>query len=162
MKKITVIDTTFATFDMAGYMIDELENSEHAAELEISRVTVPGFKDLAAPARRASDDGAEMILCAGMPGPEDIDEACSHDASFGLQMVQALTGTTILEIFVHMTEALNDDRSIDTEKLEGICEHRCREHAKNALRMMFHPQEMVERAGSGRRQGGQDVGSMAD
>lgn len=159
-RRFVVVDTTFSRVDMGSILVDELGRSNHVENLDIQRYTVPGFKDLAAYARRSIDGGANIVLAAAMPGPEPIDESCAKDASFGLQMVQAMTGVSVLEIFVHMTEALNPDRSVDEQKLSAICEDRCREHALNAIRMVFDPAEMVERAGSGRRQGGADVGPV--
>lgn len=160
LANFVVVDTTFATVNMGGIICDELLASSYAPDIKLERYTVPGFKDLAAVARRSIDSGANMVLAAGMPGPEPIDESCAKDASFGLQMVQAMTGVSILEIFVHMSEALDDNRNVIDSKLLAICEDRCREHAKNALRMVFAPQDMIDRAGTGRRQGGPDVGSV--
>jgi len=160
MANIVVIDTTFSTVNMGSIICDQINSSDLISDIKLERYTVPGFKDLAAVARRSIDSGADIVLATAMPGPEAIDESCAKDASFGLQMVQALTGVSVLEVFVHMSEVLNADRSIDEAKLIDLCENRCREHADNALRMVFTPESMVDRAGSGRRQGGADVGSV--
>lgn len=107
------------------------------------------------------DHGAGLVIACAMPGPEPIDESCASEASLGLQMVQALTGTSVLEVFVHTNEAARSDGVIDEERLLHIATHRCQAHADNALRMLFDPDEMIERAGSGRRQGADDEGTLA-
>jgi len=160
IKNIVVIDTTFSIVDMGKIVCAQINSSDHITDAKLERYTVPGFKDLAAVARRSIDSGADIVLALAMPGPEPIDESCAKDASYGLQMVQALTGVSVLEIFVHMSEALNEDGSVNEPKLIDICENRCREHADNALRMVYRPEEMIKRAGSGRRQGGPDIGSI--
>jgi riboflavin synthase len=63
-----------------------------------------------------------------------------------------MTNTHIIEVFVHEDEA-EDDR-----ELAWLAEQRTREHAKNALRLAFHPQDLVKEAGTGQRQGFPDAG----
>lgn len=157
---IAIIDTTFALIDMGSIVADEIASSPRSSELNVTRRVVPGFKDLAAAARRAIDDGADLVVACAMPGPEAIDESCAKDASFGLQMVQALTGVSVLEVFVHMSEALIQGEQIDQKKLSTICQRRCAGHANNAVWMTIEPQTMMNRAGTGRRQGADDVGAV--
>ena len=159
---IAIIDTTFSTVDMGALVLDEISQASAGEphSYEIVRRTVPGFKDLTAASRSAIDAGASIVLACGMPGPEPIDESCAKDASFGLQMTQALTGVPVLELFVHMSEALTATGEVDAETLLRICEGRCRGHANNAIAMLAEPDVMIERAGTGRRQGGQDVGPL--
>lgn len=156
--RIVVVDTTFARADMGGIVAARIGQSATVAAVQ--RVTVPGFKDLAAATRRAIDDGAAIVIACGMPGPEPIDESCASEASAGLQMVQALTGTSVLEVFVHMSEALDGDGIVHEATLLEICRRRCEGHADNALLMLFDAEEMVARAGTGRRQGADDEGTL--
>lgn len=156
--RVVVVDTTFARLDMGAIMSARLASL--SGQLTIERVTVPGFKDLAAASRRAINQGAAIVIACAMPGPEPIDESCASEASIGLQMVQALTGTPILEVFVHTTEALDADGTVHPGVLEDLCTHRCEAHADNAARMVLAPTGMVERAGTGRRQGTDDVGGL--
>lgn len=157
---IAVIDTTFASVDMGSVVESRIH--EHAAsdQIETQRTTVPGFKDLAAAARRAIDGGADLVVACAMPGPEPIDESCAKDASLGLQMVQALTGTAVLEVFVHMSEALDERGHVVDDVLQEICLRRCQGHADNAFWMVTDPGHMIARAGTGRRQGADDVGEL--
>ncbi len=158
---ISILDTTFARLDMGTLVSDRVAASPHAAALDVTRVTVPGFKDLTAAARRAIDAGADIVVACAMPGPEPIDESCASEASAGLQHVQALTGTNVLEVFVHMSEALLDNGQVDDAKLSEICVDRCQGHADNAVWMVMEPETMIARAGTGRRQGGADAGAIA-
>jgi len=158
-KRIAVIDTTFASVNMGQVVLDRITTQSASSQIEVTRATVPGFKDLAAASRRAIDHGAALVIACAMPGPEPLDESCAKDASFGLQMVQALTGVAVLEVFVHATEALTRT-GIDELALREICIKRCEGHADNAVWMTTEPHTMVERAGSGRRQGGDDVGQL--
>ena len=160
LATIAVIDTTFARADMGTTVSDRIARTAAAAQVNVTRTTVPGFKDLAAAARRAIDNGADLVVACAMPGPEPIDESCAKDASFGLQMVQALTGVPILEVFVHMNEARLETGDIDEGLLHHICQRRCEGHADNAVWMTTQPTSMTERAGTGRRQGSDDVGTI--
>lgn len=161
MIHIAVIDTTFSRIDMGAIVLDELTKNSLADRMRTSRRTVPGFKDLAAAARNFINGGADIVVACAMPGPEPIDESCAKDASFGLQMVQALTGVPVLEVFVHMAEAMGSEDGLDEAHLAAICERRCRGHADNASTMMLQPEVMITRAGTGRRQGADHEGSLA-
>lgn len=158
-RRIAVLDTTFARVDMGRVVAEQLAASTE--QVTVERSTVPGFKDLAAAARRSIDDGAALVIACAMPGPEPIDEACASEASLGLQMVQALTGTSVLEVFVHTTEAVRSDGVIDEDRLLHIATRRCQGHADNAVRMLMNPDDMTQRAGTGRRQGADDEGALA-
>lgn len=153
---VVVVDTTFARVDMGTIVLQRIGEIASPSELATQRFTVPGFKDLAAVARRVVDQGAAIVIACGMPGPEPIDESCAGDASLGLQLVQALTGTSVLEVFVHTTEAIDGDGRVDEDVLAALCRRRCRGHAENAVRMVLDPAAMVGRAGTGRRQGSDD------
>ncbi|MFQ5815267.1 MAG: 6,7-dimethyl-8-ribityllumazine synthase, partial [Candidatus Hydrothermarchaeaceae archaeon] len=55
MKKIAIVDTTFARYDMAKSAIDELKSNE--TRIKITRRTVPGIKDLAVSCKQLLDEG---------------------------------------------------------------------------------------------------------
>lgn len=152
MKRIGIADTTFARVDMGAIAIDELKSRE--AALTIERLTVPGIKDLPCAARRLIDGGCHLVMALGMPGSADIDKQCAHEASQGLIMVQVLTGIHIIEVFVHLDEAADD------RELKWLTERRTREHAVNALNLLFHPERLTRQAGTGQRQGFKDVGPV--
>lgn len=158
--RVAVVDTTFARLDMGAIVARQVQKTDPHARLAVERVTVPGFKDLTAASRRAINEGAAIVVACGMPGPEAIDESCARDASLGLQMVQALTGVPVLEVFVHMSEALDAAGDVDEGRLADICRRRCEGHAENAARMILDPTAMTARAGTGRRQGADDVGAI--
>lgn len=161
MITAVVVDTTFARVDMGAIVVQRITETAPAEDLAVERVTVPGFKDLTAACRRAIDDGAAIVVACAMPGPEPIDESCARDASLGLQTVQALTGVAVLEVFVHMTEALQADATVHEGHLVEICRRRCEGHADNAVRMVLDPAAMTGRAGTGRRQGADDEGALS-
>ena len=151
MKRIGIVDTTFSTVNMGDIAIDELR--KQGTGFKIIRRTVPGFKDLAVECRILIEkEGCDIVMALGMPGPEEIDKQCAHEASQGIMMAQLLTNTHILEVFVHMDEA-KDDR-----ELIWLTDRRVREHAVNAYNMLFHPDRLIKQAGTGQRQGFDDVG----
>ncbi len=147
-----IVDTTFAVVRMGPRAIHQLH--QHGIhDHRIRYLTVPGFKDLGLGARRLLEAGCDIVLCCGMAGPEDIDKQCAQDASIGMQMAQQATGKHILEIIVHMDEAEGDE-------LVAVVDNRVREHATNAYWLMEAPHELTLRAGTGKRQGFEDVGSI--
>jgi len=75
-------------------------------------------------------------------------------ASLGLMSTRLTTNTHVLEVFVHEREKPDPDR------LTRLCEERCRKHALNALDLLFAPERLTERAGSGIRQGDADAGPL--
>ncbi len=151
MKRIGIVDTTFARVNMGDIAIDELK--KQGTGFEIIRRTVPGFKDLAVECKILIEkEGCDIVMALGMPGPEPIDKQCAHEASQGIMMAQLLTNTHILEVFVHMDEAKDD------KELIWLTERRVREHAVNAYNMLFHPERLIKQAGTGQRQGFEDVG----
>ena len=94
------------------------------------------------------------MMALGMPGKEPVDKVCAHEASTGLIQVQLMTNRHIIEVFVHMDEA-QDDRV-----LSMLAESRTREHARNAYLMVFRPESLLKMAGTGQRQGFEDVGPV--
>lgn len=151
MKKIGIVDTTFSRIDMGKIAMDELKRQ--GTGFKIVRRTVPGFKDLAVECKILIErDGCDIVLALAMPGPEPIDKQCAHEASQGIMQAQLMTNTHILEVFVHMDEAKDD------KELIWLTERRVREHAINAYNMLFHPERLIKQAGTGQRQGFEDVG----
>ena len=79
---------------------------------------------------------------------------CAHEASTGLIRTQLMTNKHIIEVFVHIDEA-NDDR-----ELAALADSRTREHAINAYNLIFNPKKLTAQAGTGQRQGFEDVGPV--
>ena len=152
MIRIGVADTTFARMDMAKFALDEIKNSTRP--VKIVRYTVPGIKDLPAAARKLIDDGCDLVIALGTPGGAEIDKQCANQASIGIIIAQVLTGKHVIEVFVH------EDEAEDERKLLEMAEDRSRKHARNALRLLFNPEELTRMAGSGARQGAPDVGPI--
>jgi riboflavin synthase len=153
MKTIGICDTTFARFDMGAVAIDELKKS--VADLNIVRKTVPGIKDLPVASKKLiEEEGCEIVMALGMPGPMEKDKVCAHEASTGLIHAQLMTNTHILEVFVH------EDEEIKDKELKILAENRSREHAQNLIKMIFKPKLMKKEAGMGIREGKEDVGPL--
>jgi riboflavin synthase len=151
MRKVGIVDTTFARYDMARAAMDELKR---LCSVRLIRCTVPGIKDLPLAAKRLLDEGCDLVMAFGMPGPTPIDKQCAHEASLGLIWTQLLTNKHIIEVFVFEDEA-------ETEKeLAELAERRAREHALNVYKLLFKPKELEKLAGTGQREGGPDVGPL--
>jgi len=60
----------------------------------------------------------------------------------------------IIEVFVH------EDEAADNAELAWLAEQRTREHARNVLDLLFHPEKLSKNAGKGLRQGYQDAGPL--
>ena len=89
-----------------------------------------------------------------MPGPEDLDKICAHEASQGIISCQLMTGKHIIECFIH------EDEAETPEELIEICDNRAREHAQNVLKLLFEKDWLVRNAGMGLRQGFSDAGPI--
>ena len=153
MKKIGIADTTFARFDMGGSAIDELKSNRSG--FKIIRYTVPGIKDLPVACKKLFEQqNCDLVIALGMPGAESIDKQCAHEASTGLINTQLLCNKHIIEVFVHEDEAENDS------ELAWLADKRSREHALNALDLLFKPENLIKNAGKGLRQGYEDAGSI--
>ena len=151
MKKVGIADTTFARFDMANSAIDELKG--RTSGVRFIRYTVPGIKDLPVACKKLfDDDGCDIAMALGMPGGKDIDKMCAHEASTGLIQVQVISGKHIIEVFVH------EDEAKDGKELAWLADRRTREHALNVYYLLFKPEELTKKAGSGLRQGFSDAG----
>jgi riboflavin synthase len=146
------VDTSFARYDMAAAAVDELR--KQGGGYAIERYTVPGIKDLAAGARILFDRGCDLVLALGMVGRQPVDKDCALAADFGLQAVQAQLGKHILGVMVH------EEESPDEAELARLFDRRTREHAVNAYDLIFRPEAMRARAGTGQREGFADAGPL--
>jgi len=150
--KIGIADTTFARVDMAKFVIEAIKSRSDA---ELIRYTVPGFKDLPVACKKLiEEDKCSIVIALGMAGAKPIDKQCAHEASLGLQMVQLMTNTHILEVFVHMDEAKKE------KEIYEIAKNRAAKHALNALALLKGRTTLTKYAGMGRRQGKEDEGPI--
>jgi len=153
MKIIGIADTTFARFDMAKSAIDELKSNKTG--FKIIRYTVPGIKDLPVACKKLfQEKNCDIVMALGMPGSKPIDKQCAHEASTALIQIQLICNRHILEVFIHEDEA-------DKEKeLAWLADRRAREHALNALDLLFKPENLTKNAGKGLREGFKDAGPL--
>jgi len=148
--KIGIADTTFARVDMGRIAIDEIR--KHAS-VGLERYVVPGIKDLPVACKKLIDErGCDLVMALGMPGRAEKDKVCAHEASQGLILCQLMTNKHIIEVFVH------EDEAGDAKELAWLMEQRTREHAANAVRLALYPKDLEKLAGTGQRQGFEDVG----
>ena len=153
MRRIGIADTTFARYNMGKSAIDELKSNQTG--FKIIRCTVPGIKDLPVVCKKLFEEkNCDIIMALGMPGPKPIDKQCAHEASIGLIQVKLMCNKHILEVFVHEEEAE------DENKLAWLADRRAREHALNALDLLFNPEKLTKKAGKGLREGFEDVGQL--
>lgn len=151
MKTVVVVDTTFSRVDMGTVAVKALKSL--GSGFRVVRRTVPGIKDLPVACRRAiRDDRADLVMALGMPGKAEYDKVCAHEASQGIMQVGILETTPILEVFVFEGEAH------DPRELDRLARRRAEEHAENAYLLLFHPDRLIDRAGTGQRQGFADAG----
>ena len=152
MPIIGIADTTFARFDMAKAAIDEIK--KEVLGVKIIRLTVPGIKDLPVEAKKLIEEkNCDIVMAFGMPGGEEIDKMCAHEASLGIIQAQLMTNKHIIEVFVHEDEA-------EGKELGKLAENRAREHARNVIKLLFHPEKLTRDAGMGKRQGFEDAGPL--
>lgn len=153
MKIIGIADTTFARYDMGRSAIDELQKA--GTGFRIVRYTVPGVKDLPVASKKLIEEqNCDIVMALGMPGPKQKDKMCAHEASTGLIRAQLMTNKHIIEVFVHEDEAESD------EELAFLADRRAREHALNVYDLLFRPESLTKRAGTGLRQGFADAGPV--
>ena len=152
MTRIGIVDTSFSRYDMASAAIDELRKL--GGGFAVERYTVPGIKDLAAGARILFDRSCDLVLALGMVGRQPVDKDCALAADFGLQAVQARVGKHILGVMVH------EEETADEAELAGLFDRRTREHAVNAYDLLFRPDAIRARAGTGQREGFADAGPL--
>ncbi|MGI0148504.1 MAG: riboflavin synthase [Thermoplasmata archaeon] len=152
MKRIGIVDTSFSRYDMAATAVDELR--KQGGGFVVERYTVPGIKDLAAGARILFDRGCDLVMALGMVGRMPVDKDCALAADFGLQVVQAQLGRHILGVMVH------EEETSDEADLARLFDRRTREHAVNAYDLLFRPDALRDRAGTGQREGFADAGPL--
>jgi len=153
VKKIGVADTTFARVDLARSAIRALQGA--GTGFVVRRRTVPGIKDLPVACRQLfQEDHVDLCLALGMPGRAEYDKTCAHEASLGLMFTGVLEAKPIVECFVF------EDESDDPKVLERVARRRAEEHALNAYHLLFRPQQLARRAGTGLRQGFADAGPL--
>jgi riboflavin synthase len=153
MKIIGIADTTFARFDMGKAVIDELHSNRTGFKIE--RYTVPGIKDLPVACKKLFDEkNCDIVIALGMPGAKPIDKQCAHEASTGLIRAQLMCNKHIIEVFVY------EDEAKDEKELAWLAESRAREHAINALELIFKPENLIKKAGKGLREGFKDAGPL--
>jgi riboflavin synthase len=150
MAKIGIADTTFARYDMGKAAMDELKKNCSA---KMERYTVPGIKDLPVACKKLFEEhGCDIVMALGMPGSKPVDKTCAHEASMGIIICQLMTNKHIIEVFVH------EDEASDERALAALMDKRAREHALNVVKLLFKPRALEQQAGTGQRQGYEDVG----
>ena len=153
MKRIGIADTTFARYDMAAAAVDELK--KQGGGFTVVRYTVPGIKDLPAACKVLFDgEKCDIVIALGMVGRQPVDKDCALVADYGLQMAQVQAGKHVLGVMVHEDEA-KDDR-----ELAILFDRRTREHAINCYDLLFRPEALRNRAGTGQREGFADAGPV--
>jgi len=153
MKKIGIVDTTFARYDMGKSAIEELKSN--STGFRIIRYTVPGVKDIPVACKKLFEEqDCDIIMALGMPGQKPIDKQCAHEASTGIIQTQLMCNKHILEVFVHEDEGSNE------KELAWLANNRAREHALNALDLLFKPERLIKKAGKGLREGFEDAGPL--
>ncbi len=151
MKKIGVVDTTFARVDMADAAVKTLRGQ--GTGFRIVRRTVPGIKDLPVACRQLFlEEKVDLCLALGMPGKAEYDRTCAHEASLGLLYAGVLEAKPVVECFVFEGEAETP------RELATLARRRAEEHAVNAYSLLFRPRDLERGAGQGLRQGFPDAG----
>lgn len=150
--KLGIVDTMFSRVDMGAIAIDEIQ--KNYPDVGIERRTVPGVKDLSVECKRLLENGYDVCLSLGMVGAAPIDTQCAHEGSLSTQEAKLKTNKHIIEVFIHENEAWSPQEFID------ICNNRIRKHAHNAVLLVKDPAKLVERAGTGARQGKEDEGPV--
>ncbi|MFH0862436.1 MAG: riboflavin synthase [Candidatus Altiarchaeota archaeon] len=149
--RIGVVDTTFARADMGKIVVNEIRDS--FGDIVVVRRTVPGVKDLPVECLNLLSE-CDIVVACGMPGAQEMDKVCAHEASTGLIQAQLMTGKHIIEAFVH------EDEETEDRGLKTLVEDRCRKHARNAVMLLKDPAWFTRNAGRGMRQGRDDAGSL--
>lgn len=151
--RVGIADTTFARYDMAREAVEEIK--KNTTGIIFVRYTVPGVKDLPVACKKLLEEqGCAAVMAFGMPGKEEIDKVCAHEASQGITQAQLMTNKHILEVFVHEDEAENE------KELAQLCKNRAREHALNLINLLYHPEKLTKKAGTGQREGFEDAGPL--
>ncbi len=150
--KIGIVDTTFSRVDMGGIAIDELKKY---AGIRYVRKTVPGIKDIPVSAKKLiEDEGCDVVITLGWVGSSEKDALSYLALSIGKIIAELLTGKHIIDVTVH------EDEAEDEKGLLAIAENRVREHVRNAVDIVRNPERLIKKAGTGQRQGTEDVGPI--
>jgi len=159
--KLGIVDTTFSRVNMGKIALDEIaKNKGVFGELEVIRKTVPGIKDLPVECQLLFEkENCDIVMALGMVGGADIDSVCAHEASTAIQNVMLKHSKHIIEVFVHMKESMKGGK-LDEKDLIKLAGNRVRKHVHNAILLVKNPQKLVELAGTGKRQGREDEGSI--
>jgi len=169
MKKIIgVADTTFSRVNYYPFVEQAVKDgmSQEFVNFDIvlERYTVPGIKDLPVACKILFEKhNADIVIALGMVGKEKIDNQCSHEASTAIQNVMLQQSKHILEVFVHMNEAIevkNKKQKLNEKKLFSICKDRAYKHAFNALFLLKGKDALSIFAGHGKRQGSNHAGEI--
>ncbi|ADC66331.1 riboflavin synthase [Ferroglobus placidus DSM 10642] len=148
---VGIADTTFSRIDMGKIAIDELRKY---SPLKYIRYTVPGIKDLPAAAKILFDKGCDIVITLGWVGKTDTDKLSYVAMSVGKILVEVLTGKHVIDVTIH------EDEAEDEKELYRIAENRVREHVRNAVDLLLNPKKLQKLAGTGQRQGYEDVGPI--
>lgn len=138
---------------MASAAVDELK--KQGGGFEVIRYTVPGIKDLPAACRLLFEDHkCDVVMALGMVGKQNVDKDCALAADFGLQLCQQAVRKHIIGVMVH------EDEAADERTLAWLFDRRTREHAINTYDLLFRPEALSARAGTGQREGYEDAGPL--
>lgn len=153
MAKICIVDTTFARVDMARYAIDTLQTL--MPSVQIVRRTVPGIKDIPVEIKKImKEENCDAGMVLGWIGSSIIDKISYAVYSLAIQLVQLELERHIIDVTVHEDEAENE------EDLYRIAVDRAKKHAENLYLLLYRPDVLTARAGTGRRQGYPDAGPL--
>jgi len=156
MRKIGIVDTTFARVDMASEVIDVVRS--YIPDTRIIRYTVPGIKDIPVAAKKLiEEEGCEIVITLGWVGKTLTDKLSYLALSIGLINVQLMTNKHVIDVTVH------EDEADDEKELYRIAVERSRKHAENLIALLTRGREaLTKKAGRGIRQGYPDVGPIRE
>ncbi|AGK60172.1 riboflavin synthase alpha chain [Archaeoglobus sulfaticallidus PM70-1] len=150
--KVGIADTTFSRINMGKIAINELRK---ICSLPYERYTVPGIKDLPIAAKKLIDErGCDIVITCGWVGATENDKLSYIVLSMSLQLVQLMTGKHVIDVTIH------EDEAEDEQELLVVAENRVREHVRNAVDLLLNPKRLERLAGTGQRQGYEDVGEI--
>ncbi|OYT51400.1 MAG: riboflavin synthase [Desulfurococcales archaeon ex4484_204] len=156
MRKVGIVDTTFARVDMGS--IAERVIREELPSARVLRYTVPGIKDIPVAAKKLiEEEGCDGVITLGWVGGSLVDKLSYVVYSMSLQLVQLLSNKHVIDVTVHEDEAGSAD------ELKRIAVDRASKHARNLVVLITKGGEgLMRHAGKGLRQGVPDVGPIDD
>jgi riboflavin synthase len=138
---------------MASVAIEKLKTL--MPSVQIFRRTVPGIKDIPVAVKKLMvEKECDAGMVFGWVGPSLTDKISYAVYSLAIQMVQLDLLKPIVDVTVH------EDEAEDEKTLYRVAVDRAEKHAENLYLMLYRPDEMEKRAGTGRRQGWPDVGPI--